>query len=902
MACPVPRVAVCTHCSATQDWTLPLHEARVSPATLAHLGVRSCSWLLLEGIVPCIGLAAAEVPDGTAMVPSWMLHHFGLNSRGGKCSLAPLAISSSQVANVELELAIQKDPLHDENNGYGDADLGEEEEKEGECSDTMGDPVRAQMRAHRRAAMHPFDAAAVRAARRQLHGVPIFEGALCAVQRLHGVCVFRVARLQSDGISAVQPNTGVAIQPTTWIGIKGSTGSTTAAAAAAATAAAAAPAAESPTLKALYAHALTLLCKQVGRPGTRASDLTAAAIHGGHVLLCGPPGNGKRHTLSRLAAILGGSIGVRVHRLRCTSLLAAADSGSLEAVMSGAFDTTAQGAPTVLLLDDLRLLSGGASASAAVEDSSRSGVEQQVAAALVARMRAAPPGVLVLGTALAPQMLPTCLRGHGGFEVIFELPPHTADERTALLLSWLPGEPESCARGESTGTSEAGTDLVGTSQGGEAGTHLAGTDKLSGPIHAPTLSRLTAGYSLRDLRRLLTAIFLRAAARDSTPTWDDAKAMIRSLRPSDASSLLALPAITGAESTWARFGGYDSLKARLERLLQVQLAHASAARSPSIGADGEAVATLGVLQPPSGALLYGPPGNGKSLLAASLADATGWPALVVKGSQLFGAYVGDTEASIRELFRTARERAPSIIVLDELDALGASRGEIGDSGGDGHGSSSVAERALSTLLNEMDGVGVSGPALAGVGSDVARPPVFLIGCTNAPELVDSALLRPGRLEQLLYLPYPDHTSREAVLRVHASRLPLHGDVELSAIASETEGLSCAALAALCRGAAQHTLARHMCKDAHVPVEVDASDNSSGSDESDEGGESEGEMGGDVCSIRAQCSAGEASGLDVTMLDFTQAMQKIMRRQALSPLSLTQLQLKYEKFGLGGVRP
>ena len=161
----------------------------------------------------------------------------------------------------------------------------------------------------------------------------------------------------------------------------------------------------------------------------------------------------------------------------------------------------------------------------------------------------------------------------------------------------------------------------------------------------------------------------------------------------------------------------------------------------------------------------------------------------MKASSLYGTYVGDTEAAIRELFRKARERAPSLIVLDEIDALGGSRGRPGGSGDEGGGGSSVADRALSTFLNEMDGIGISGPTVTPTSAtdDDARPAIFLIGCTNSPELVDAALLRPGRLEQLLYVGPPCASDRAEVLHVHTAHLPLAQDVSLTLLAEQTVG-------------------------------------------------------------------------------------------------------------------
>ncbi|EOD08618.1 ATPase, AAA family protein, partial [Emiliania huxleyi CCMP1516] len=166
-------------------------------------------------------------------------------------------------------------------------------------------------------------------------------------------------------------------------------------------------------------------------------------------------------------------------------------------------------------------------------------------------------------------------------------------------------------------------------------------------------------------------------------------------------------------------GGYSALRERLHRLITWP------AERP------DAYARLGIA-PPGGALLLGPPGNGKTLLAHAAATASGCTVLSAKGPALFGEYVGDTEAAIRELFRQARECAPSLVVIDEIDTLGARRGgDAGGGEGEGEGGTAVARRALSALLNELDGLS-------------GRAGVFLLGCTSQPEALDAALLRPGR--------------------------------------------------------------------------------------------------------------------------------------------------------------
>ncbi|PKW13961.1 AAA family ATPase [Saccharopolyspora spinosa] len=188
---------------------------------------------------------------------------------------------------------------------------------------------------------------------------------------------------------------------------------------------------------------------------------------------------------------------------------------------------------------------------------------------------------------------------------------------------------------------------------------------------------------------------------------------------------------------------------------------------------------LGV-EPPRGVLLYGPPGCGKTFLVRALAGSGRLNVLAVKGAELMDKWVGESERAVRELFLRAANAAPTLVFLDEVDALAPRRGQSSDSG--------VADRVVAALLTELDGV------------EPMRD-VVVLGATNRPELVDPALLRPGRLERLVYVPPPDAAAREAILGSAAKNTPLSSDVDLAALAEELGGYSAADCAALIREAA-----------------------------------------------------------------------------------------------------
>ncbi|WP_372476548.1 AAA family ATPase [Pseudonocardia terrae] len=193
----------------------------------------------------------------------------------------------------------------------------------------------------------------------------------------------------------------------------------------------------------------------------------------------------------------------------------------------------------------------------------------------------------------------------------------------------------------------------------------------------------------------------------------------------------------------------------------------------------DSFARLGV-EAPRGVLLYGPPGGGKTFLLRALAGSGQLNVFSVKGAELLDKYVGESERAVRELFRKASDAAPALVFLDEVDALAPRRGGSTDSG--------VADRVVAALLTELDG---------------ATPlrEVVVVGATNRPELVDPALLRPGRLERLVFVPPPDAEARADILRAAGRNTPLADDVDLAALAAELEGYSAADCAAVLREAA-----------------------------------------------------------------------------------------------------
>lgn len=191
------------------------------------------------------------------------------------------------------------------------------------------------------------------------------------------------------------------------------------------------------------------------------------------------------------------------------------------------------------------------------------------------------------------------------------------------------------------------------------------------------------------------------------------------------------------------------------------------------------------MAPSKGVLFYGPPGTGKTLLAKAIANECQANFISIKGPELLTMWFGESEANVRDVFDKARAAAPCVMFFDELDSIAKARGG-GGSSGDGGG---AGDRVLNQILTEMDGMN-------------AKKNVFIIGATNRPDQLDSALLRPGRLDQLIYIPLPDEPSRLSILKAQLKKSPVAPDVDLTFLAKSTHGFSGADLTEICQRAAK----------------------------------------------------------------------------------------------------
>ncbi|CAM9679839.1 unnamed protein product [Lampetra planeri] len=309
---------------------------------------------------------------------------------------------------------------------------------------------------------------------------------------------------------------------------------------------------------------------------------------------------------------------------------------------------------------------------------------------------------------------------------------------------------------------------------------------VTGPEVA-ALARATHAYTGADLTALLKEggmqALRRARRHESDPsdaslcatamlTTGDLWRALKDVRPSAMREVTVdVPAVQ-----WGDIGGLEDVKTRLRQAIEWPLAHP------------EAFMRLGVT-PPRGLLLYGPPGCSKTMIARALATESHLNFISIKGAELLSKWVGESERAVREVFRKARAAAPSILFFDEIDVLAGHRGSSA-------GSSGVSDRVLAQMLTEMDGI---------------QPlnDVVVIAATNRPDAIDQALLRPGRIDRILYVPLPDFTARAEILRLRLKGVPLAPDVCVDALARDTHGYSGAELVCVCREAAMLALSEDM---------------------------------------------------------------------------------------------
>ncbi|MEB4208524.1 AAA family ATPase [Mycobacterium sp. 94-17] len=298
----------------------------------------------------------------------------------------------------------------------------------------------------------------------------------------------------------------------------------------------------------------------------------------------------------------------------------------------------------------------------------------------------------------------------------------------------------------------------------------------TGDLELDEIASRTPGFVVADLAALVREAALRAASRASSDgqppalKQEDLVGALTVIRPLSRS---ASEEVSVGNISLDDVGDMAEARQALTEAVLWPLQHP------------DTFARLGV-DPPRGVLLYGPPGCGKTFIVRALASTGQLSVHAVKGSELMDKWVGSSEKAVRELFRRARDSAPSLVFLDEVDALAPRRGQSFDSG--------VTDRVVAALLTELDGV------------DPLRD-VVVLGATNRPDLIDPALLRPGRLERLVFVEPPDAAARREILRTAGKSIPLSDDVDMDQVAAGLDGYSAADCVALLREAALTAMRR-----------------------------------------------------------------------------------------------
>ena len=455
------------------------------------------------------------------------------------------------------------------------------------------------------------------------------------------------------------------------------------------------------------------------------------------VLLYGPPGTGK----TLIARAIAHEVGVKFLHVNGPEIIEKW-YGASEAHLRNMFKEAERNGPSIIFIDEIDAIAHKREGMSGDRQ-----VERRVVAQLLALMDGLKSRgeVVVIAATNIPDELDPALRRPGRFDREIEIGVPDTEGRRRIL--------EIHSRGMPLADDVALGELARLTHG------FVGAD----------LAALCRESAMNAVRRLLPDIDFEQVRLPEEKLaglkveWEDFEACLGDVQPSALREI----AVEVPDTGWADVGGLDTIKNALTEAVLWPVRYRSLFAETGI-------------RPSRGVLLSGPPGTGKTLMARALAGESEANFISVKGPQLLSMWVGETERAIREVFRKARQAAPSIVFFDELDALVPSRGN--------GGGNEVTERAVAQLLTELDGI----EELRGV---------FVLAATNRPDRLDPALVRPGRFDSVIDFKAPDLRERLEILKVHTRTMPFATDVNLEDLAIGGDGMTGAELAAFCREAA-----------------------------------------------------------------------------------------------------
>jgi transitional endoplasmic reticulum ATPase len=460
-------------------------------------------------------------------------------------------------------------------------------------------------------------------------------------------------------------------------------------------------------------------------------------------LLHGPPGCGK----SLIANALVEETGAHVVIINGPEIMAR-KGGESEANLRQAFEEAMAKAPSIIFMDELDSI-------APKRDQAQGETEKRVVSQLLTLMDSlkSNSNVMVVGATNRPNVIESALRRPGRFDRELEIVIPDEDGRHEILK-------------------------------------IKTKDmKLSSDVDLFQIARDTHGFVGADLQQLTLEAALQCIRSNigsmdvdsEDPIPDDVLDLlvvnndhfIHALSVCDPSTLrdnkVEVPNVK-----WADIGGLEETKRELQEMVRYPIEHR------------HLFERFG-MQASRGVLFYGPPGCGKTLMAKAIANECGANFISVKGPELLNMWFGGSEANVRNLFDKARAASPCILFFDEMDSIARARGA-----GGGGGSSETSDRVINQILSEIDGMG-SGKTL------------FIIGATNRPDILDPGIMRPGRLDQLIYIPLPDRESRVSIFKANLRKSPISEEVNMGQLADATEGFSGADITEICQRAAKNAI-------------------------------------------------------------------------------------------------